>query len=148
MKDQFAAAGGRVNVLSQTLKPDSPLLKISNDFADQDDAIGKVLSSEVKGMRQHEIGNAQAWYYPTDKKIVLWECFLEASLRTHPFIEDPRMRKLWSSFEKRLVKQYPAATSIATPFNDPIARSIEEYQTFLRSLGYEPVAQAAYGKPL
>jgi len=37
---------------------------------------------------------------------------------------------------------------LATPFNDPIAQSIEEYQSFLKSLGYSPLAQAAFGKKL
>jgi hypothetical protein len=117
-------------------------------YADQDEAIGEVLSSEVKGMRQNELGNAQAWYYPTDKTIVLWECFLESSFRTHPLTEDPHMRNLWSSFEKWLVKQFPEATTVATPFNDPVARTSEEYQTFLRSLDYKPIAEAAFGKLL
>ena len=56
------------------------------------------------------------------------------------------MPKLWSSFEKWLMKQFPEATRMVTPFNDPIAKTIEEYQAFLRSLGYEPVAKAAFGK--
>ncbi len=47
-----------------------------------------------------------------------------------------------------LVKQFPQAIRLVTPFNDPIAHSIEEYQTFLRALGYKPVAKAAFGKPL
>ena len=117
-------------------------------YADQDEVIGEVLNTEAKGMRQHELGNAQAWYYPGEKMIVLWECFLEASFRRHPLADDPHTLKLWQVFEKWLFKQFPEATRIATPFNDPIAHSIEEYQTFLRSLGYEPVAKAAFGKPL
>jgi hypothetical protein len=117
-------------------------------YADQDEAIGEVLSTQVKGMKQHQVGNSQAWYYPADKTIVLWECFLDAPMRTYPFIDDPHMMKLWQSFEKWLMREFPEATRIATPFNDPIANSIEEYQTFLRSLGYEPVAQAAFGKKI
>ena len=119
-------------------------------YADQDDAIGEVLKTEVKGMRQHELGNAQAWYYPVDKMIVLWECFLESSFRTHPLAADPHMRQLWQAFEHWLVKQFPDATRIATPFNDPIAHSVEEYQTFLRSLGFTPSprAPAAFEKPV
>jgi hypothetical protein len=35
---------------------------------------------------------------------------------------------------------------LATPFDDPIADSIDEYQAFLKSLGYSPIAEAAYGK--
>lgn len=115
-------------------------------YADQDEAIGEVLSTQVKGMRQHQIGNAQAWYYPADKTIVLWECFLWDFIR--PLGEDPHMNTLWQTFEQWLVKQFPEATRIATPFNDPIAKTIEEYQTFLRALGYTPIAQAAFGKAI
>ncbi len=117
-------------------------------YADQDEAIGEVLKTNVKGMKQHQIGNSQAWYYPAEKTIVLWECFLEASFRTHPLTEDPYMRSLWSSFEKWLIKQFPEATTIATPFDDPIASTIEEYQTFLRALDYQPspTAEAAFEK--
>jgi hypothetical protein len=117
-------------------------------YADQDTAIGEVLSSNVKGMRQHEIGNAQAWYYPDDKLLVIWECFLESSYRRHPFKDDLYMSTLWRAFEQWLIHQFPHATRIATPFNDPIAHTIEEYQDFLRSLGYEPVAKAAFGKSI
>jgi hypothetical protein len=118
-------------------------------YADQDEAIGEVLSTQVKDMQQHQIGNAQAWYYPQEKLIVIWECFLYAHQRNvKSLTEDMHMPKLWSSFEQWLMKQFPEATRIATPFNDPIAKTIEEYQTFLRSLGYEPIAQAAFGKSL
>lgn len=118
-------------------------------YADQGEAVGEVLSTQVKGMRQHQIGNAQAWYYPQDKLIVLWECFLDAHMRNvKSLAEDLYMQKLWRSFEHWLVKQFPEATCIATPFNDPIANSIEEYQSFLRSLDYSPIAKAAFGKTL
>ena len=118
-------------------------------YADQDEAIGEVLSTQVKGMRQQQIGNAQAWYYPQGKLIVLWECFLDARMRHGTSLtEDLYMQKLWSSFEHWLANQFPEATRIATPFNDPIAETIDEYQTFLRSLGYESVAKSAFGKPI
>ncbi len=99
-------------------------------------------------MRQHEIGNAQSWYYPADKLIVIWECFLESSYRTHPFKDDLYMSTLWRAFEQWLIHQFPQAARIATPFNDPIAQTIEEYQEFLRVLGYQPIAKAAFGKPI
>ena len=56
------------------------------------------------------------------------------------------MQKLWKAFERYLLTKFPQASTLATPFNDPIARSIEEYQAFLKTLGYSPLAQAAYGK--
>ncbi len=120
-------------------------------YADQDEAVGEVLSTNVKGMRQQQIGNAQAWYYPHEKKIVLWECFLDVPRRVASSLpDDKHMKALWSNFEHWLTQQFPEATHIATPFNDPIAKSIEEYQTFLRLLGYEPApqAKAAFIKPV
>src|SRR5579864_3506802 len=60
----------------------------------------------------------------------------------HPFVKDPHMRKLWQGFEDWLVRQFPKAYRIVTPFSDPIARSIEEYQEFLASMGYVKVAKA------
>jgi hypothetical protein len=117
-------------------------------YADQPEAIGEVLKTEVRGMRQHELGNAQAWYYPEEKTIVVWECLFERGFRKHPFSTDMNMQGLWKAFENWLIKQFPKATKIATPFNDPIAESIEEYQTFLKLLGYHPIAEAAFGKKL
>jgi hypothetical protein len=118
-------------------------------YADQDEAIGEVLSTQVKGMRQHQIGSGHAWYYPQNKLIVLWECFFDTQVRNvKSLAEDLYMQKLWRSFEQWLAKQFPDATRIATPFNDPIAKSIEEYQSFLRALDYSPIAKAAFGKTL
>ena len=50
------------------------------------------------------------------------------------------------SFEHYLLKQFPQASTLATPFNDPIAESIDEYQAFLKALDYSPLAKAAFGK--
>jgi hypothetical protein len=58
------------------------------------------------------------------------------------------MQQLWKSFEHWLIQQFPQASTLATPFNDPIAESIDEYQAFLKTLGYSPIAQAAFGKNL
>jgi hypothetical protein len=119
-------------------------------YADQSEVIGETLSSpQEKGMRQNQVGNAQAWYYPQDKVIVLWECFFDRQIRNiHSLTEDMYMPKLWKSFEHWLSMQFPDATRIVTPFNDPIAQSIEEYQTFLRSLDYQPSEKAVFSKTL
>ncbi len=58
------------------------------------------------------------------------------------------MQKLWQAFERYLVQKFPKAQTLATPFNDPIAESIEEYQAFLKTLGYSPIAEAAFGKKM
>jgi hypothetical protein len=95
-----------------------------------------------------QVGNAQAWYYHADKTSVLWGCFFDGRFRRYPLSEDTTMQPLWKGFEHWLVKQFPQAITLATPFNDPIAESIEAYQSFLKSLGYSPIADAAFGKKI
>jgi hypothetical protein len=110
-------------------------------YADQESPIGETIGApKQEGTREVQIGSAQAWYYHDDKILEIWECFLDARFRTHPFAHDPHMQKLWQQLEVWLTKQFPEATRMVTPCNDPIAETIEEYQEFLRSLGYTPVA--------
>src|SRR5262245_40619604 len=116
-------------------------------YADQESPIGETIGTpQVEGFREAQVGNAQAWYYPADKTIVLWECFFDSRFRKHPFATDTNMQQLWQGFERYLTQKFPQASTLATPFNDPIAESIEEYQGFLKNLGYSPLADAAYGK--
>ena len=116
-------------------------------YADQDSPIGETIGTpQVDGFREEQVGSAQAWYYPADKMIVLWECFFDRRFRKHPFATDTNLQQLWQTFERYLEQKFPEASTLATPFNDPIAESIEEYQAFLKTLGYSPIAQAAFGK--
>lgn len=125
------------------------LYKKPKAYADMDEAIGQTLGGpKQEGVREVEIGNAQTWYYEADKTIEIWECFLESMFRTHPLVDDPHMQKLWQGIEAWLIRQFPEAIRIVTPSNDPITHSPQEYQTFLRSLGYDPVAKSAFGKPI
>jgi hypothetical protein len=115
--------------------------------ADQDAAIGETIGEpQAQGFREVQLGDAQAWYYPADKTIVLWECFFHDRFRKHPLPDDTNMHNLWEGFEQWLVQKFPQAKTLATPFHDPIAQSIEEYQAFLQSLGYSPLTQGAFGK--
>jgi hypothetical protein len=117
-------------------------------YHDQESPIGEVLGSNHQGFREAQVGNAQAWYYHTDKTIVLWECFFEDRFLRHPLSVDINMQKLWQGFEHWLIRQFPHAKTLVTPNKDPIAESIEEYQAFLKKLGYSPLAAAAFGKQL
>ena len=53
-------------------------------YADQESPIGEVIGSNHKGFREVQLGSAQAWYYPADKTIVLWECFFERAIPKRP----------------------------------------------------------------
>ena len=136
-------------VLEPILTLSVGLFQKQKQYADQASAIGKTIGKpNQEGFREIQVGNAQAWYYHTDKTIVLWECFFDGRFSIHPFSDDTNMQKLWQGFEHWLIKQFPQATTIATPFHDPIAESIEEYQSFLKTLGYSPIAEAAFGKKI
>jgi hypothetical protein len=136
-------------VLEPILKLSVGLFNKPKHYADQDSAIGKTIGQpKQEGFREVQVGNAQAWYYHEDQTIVLWECFFDGHFRRQPLPEDTNMYQLWKGFEHWLIKQFPNATTLATPFNDPIAESIDEYQTFLKSLGYSPIAKAAFVKKL
>jgi hypothetical protein len=111
----------------------------------RDQAVGEVLASEWEGMRQRDIGHAQAWHYASDQITVLWECFLERHFRDHPLPEDPNMQGLWQSVEGYLLTRFPKTARIITTDKDPMFDD-REYQRFLAELGYRPVAQALYGK--
>jgi hypothetical protein len=67
-------------------------------YADQDSPIGESIGApQVQGFREAQVGNAQAWYYHTDKTIVLWECFFDSRFHKHPFAADTNMHQLWQS---------------------------------------------------
>ena len=136
-------------VLEPKLTLNVGLYSKPKQYADQEDVIGKTICApQHEGFREAQLGNAQAWYYHEDKTIVLWECYFDSRFHRHPLPKDANMQSLWKSFEHWLIKQFPNAKTLATPFNGPIAEFIEEYQAFLRKLGYSPIAQAAFGKKI
>jgi hypothetical protein len=113
----------------------------------EETAIGKTIGApKQEGVREVQLGNAQAWFYHEDKTLVLWECLFDDRFRKEPLEDDTNMLKIWQSFERWLIKKFSQAQTLATPSNDPLAQSIEEYQTFLKKVGYSPIADTAFGK--
>jgi hypothetical protein len=49
-------------------------------------------------------------------------------------------------FSYRLRPNLGKVSTLATPFNDPLAESIDEYQAFLKTLGCSPLVQGAHDK--
>ncbi|MGH2530923.1 MAG: hypothetical protein ACRDJW_01335 [Thermomicrobiales bacterium] len=113
----------------------------------QDGAVGTVASSEWEGMRHREIGNAQAWYYPADHLLVLWECYLFDFARQKEPIGDTALRLVWTGFEETLLNRFPDAARIATPSWEDIYER-PAWQQFLAGRGYEPFSPGCFVKKL
>lgn len=117
--------------------------------------IGKVTDSEWTGMEHHEIGNAQAWYYPADHTLILWECYLFDHYRgSDDPTEDQGLKAVWEGFERLLLIRHPMAERIATPSYEPIydnrpwepIEAGSPWQRFLRQQGYEQNSGQAFVK--
>ncbi len=106
--------------------------------------IGKVVDSNVKDLRELEIGNAQAWYYPADRALILWECFLEQPYRQKDLLADSLATMLWQSFEKELLRQLPDTERIYTTYEPIYERPI--WEKFLTTQGYHHVEKVAFAK--
>lgn len=129
------------------LVPDLTLTVALTPESEPAGAIGTVTGSAWTGMRHEDIGQAQAWYYPTDQLLVLWECFPEARYRTS---DDPQqdttLAALWTGFEVWLTGRFPDARRLVTTWEDLYDRP--RWQQFLATQGYAPIAPAAFGKDL
>jgi hypothetical protein len=110
-------------------------------------AIGEVIDATWEGMRHREIGNAQAWYYPADRLLVLWEAYLHDFVRQAEPLGDAALATVWAGFEGALRDRFPHAQRIATPsWEDLYARPA--WQQFLAGQGYAPFAPGCFVKDL
>jgi hypothetical protein len=107
--------------------------------------IGEIVDSHWAGMRHVEIGQAQAWYYPAERLLVLWERYLFDHWRLADPVRDPALHGLWQRFEAELLARFPEAERLATPsWEDMYERPA--WQTFLRQQGYAPATTGAFVK--
>lgn len=112
------------------LVPDITLTVALHDHPTARGAIGEVTASEWTGMRHETIGQCQAWYYPADQLLVLWECFAEERYRRGDDPrQDPVQRAVWAGFETLLHTRFPAARQLVTTWEDLYARP--RWQAFL-----------------
>ena len=108
------------------------------------DEIGRVIGSDVTKLQEREIGNAQAWYYPTERALVLWECFLFQPFAKKDLLKDVLFDNVWKGFETALLKELPDTTRIYTTYEPIYERSV--FSTFLASMQYRPIEKAAFVK--
>ena len=110
-------------------------------------AIGEIAATHWVGMRHRPVGNAQAWYYPADHLLLLWECFLEDRDRHESPFTDPLLQTVWTGVEALLCARFPAAARIVTPSWEDLYEKVA-WQQFLGAQGYEATSLRAFVKHL
>ena len=109
-----------------------------------DEAIGEVSGFDLAGVGEREIGNTQAWHYPDDEVLVLWECYLYEPYRRDRPKSDEGLNRLWECFESFLMERFNPR-DIYTPSWEPIY-SGAEWEEFLRGRGYERFDERSFRK--
>lgn len=147
---EYAAKGKRIYLHAKPFiwKPrivlTVALSEEETDVTSDDDStpslgIGRVLSSDVTDYERFYLGMAQAYYYPEDHALVIWECdvFHLTKHTEEDLGEGAFFFTLWQRFESMLRERFPATNLIVTPGWDP-GYSSEEWRAFLTRLGYGP----------
>jgi len=111
-------------------------------------AAGSAANEQING---RVIGHAQAWHYPHDRTLVLWECFLEREWqgagccacdrrRRGGSPDDPNLHQLWRGFERFLLRRFPLTDRIITPAWEPVYDP-GEWQAFLAARRFRPLTE-------
>lgn len=96
--------------------------------------------------REQRIADAQAWFYPADQCIVLWELILLPPFNQHAEPrEDLVLRSLWSHYERFLAARFPA-NELLTTWEDTYDR--QQWAAFLIALGYRQTGPAVFRKAI
>ncbi len=107
-----------------------------NNFVDTP-AIGRVVASDESNYERLYVGMGQAYYYPRDKTIALWECLADhwTKQETSDLDEGAFFVTLWQRFETLLLRRFPEAQVIVTPGWEPKYDG-EVWRGFLMRQGY------------
>ena len=95
--------------------------------------------------REQRIAAAQAWYYPADRTVVLWELIVEPPFQrgVEP-AEDLLLRSLWVHYERLLAGRFREADQFMTTWEDTYDRQV--WAEFLTAVGYRQTAPAVFTK--
>jgi hypothetical protein len=96
--------------------------------------------------REERVADAQAWFYPADRTIVLWELIPQERFRRDDPREDLTLRDLWLRYEAFLTTTFPSANRLLTTWDDLWQRA--PWQGFLNTLGYRQTGPAVFAKDL
>jgi hypothetical protein len=98
-------------------------------------------TAETRPLR---LADGQAWYYPADHTIVLWELIPEPQVA----VADPResllYRTLWMRYERYLAQRFASGQLLVTTWEDMFDQ--DQWMGFLNSLGYEQRDSSVFAK--
>ena len=81
------------------------------------------------------VGNTQAWCFPQDGVLVIWECLLTRWRGpTPPPAADTRFVALWKAFEQEMIRHFQPKI-VLTPAWEP-EYPLDQWHAFLTHLGY------------
>lgn len=111
---------------------------------------GRVTDVAHRGWRRLEVGTAQAWLYPAEGTLVLWEAYLHDRHRTGTDpAGDPAHGLLWDGFAGALLRvlaPWGPVRLLATTWEDAYPRPA--WAAFLDGRGYLERPPAAFVKRL
>ena len=110
-------------------------------------ALHSARSPELDELARVRVGDVQAFYYPTDRWLVLRDCALLMPYREADPLLDPNHRALWQGVEATLLAHFPATAQIVTPAVPP-GYDRSDYAPFLDAMGYVRLSRHAYGRTL
>ena len=100
--------------------------------------------STWEGMRHREVGQAQAWYYPADRVLMIWECFFLDAYQEPKPQRDMSLSTLWAGFERTLLAMMLRTERVVTTWEDTYPRP--DWHAFLERQGYAPYGKATFAK--
>ena len=83
-------------------------------------------------------------YYPENRTLVLWECFLEERYRGGSPWDDTLNLIVWQAWERFLIEHSPGVDTLVTTWEDIYDREI--WRVFLEGQGYRQVSPASFAK--
>jgi hypothetical protein len=102
----------------------------------------RMLYGRVPDIPYETLGDCRAWYYHTDRVLILRDCyrFADSNPRT-----DQNLATIWQGFENLLLALFPDTLWIATPSWEPVYAT-QDWQAFLLQQGYHPCNHQAFLK--
>jgi hypothetical protein len=94
--------------------------------------------------REVRLADGQAWHYPADRTLVLWELLLEQATG----VGDPResflYRTLWTRYEQYLTRRFAGVQVLLTTWEDQFPRL--QWEGFVSALGYHRTQPGVFRK--